>query len=101
MEKTLSDEVLIPENDPPTFTSVEVHEPNVEEDLSDEIMFEDDNTSVGVVLIPTAFNLLQKSSSSKPHYDFGLSSSSEELEEENIEGNKHLSPPPEDTLKDD
>ncbi|CAI9285950.1 unnamed protein product [Lactuca saligna] len=34
-------------------------------------MFEDDNTTVGVIPVPTAFSLQQKSSSSKPCFDFG------------------------------
>ncbi|CAI9289390.1 unnamed protein product [Lactuca saligna] len=65
-------------------------------------MFEDDKTTVGAIPISTAFNLLQKPSSSKKHFDFGLSSSSEVFkEEENLEGNKHYSPPPNGTLKGD
>ncbi|CAI9277347.1 unnamed protein product [Lactuca saligna] len=65
-------------------------------------MFKDDHTSISVVLILAVFNLLQKPSSLKPHYSFGLSYSSEELEEdENVEGNKHSSPPPKDNLKGD
>ncbi|CAI9268856.1 unnamed protein product [Lactuca saligna] len=70
------------------------------DDLSNEVMFEDDNTKVGSILmsnsfnilIPNAFNILQKPSSSKPFYDFGLSSSSSESKrEEDIESNKHSS----------
>lgn len=46
-----------------------------DEDLSDEIMFEDDNTTASVILVPITFNLLQKPSSSKALFDFGPSSS--------------------------
>ncbi|CAI9303158.1 unnamed protein product [Lactuca saligna] len=71
----------IASDNPPTFTSAKVPKPNGKYDLSDEIMFEDDNTIVSVILIPTTFNLMQKPSSSKPCFDFYLSSSSEESEE--------------------
>lgn len=100
LDKTPSTKVPITENignDPLTFTSTKVLEPNVKDDLSDVIMFKDDNTSVGVILIPTTFNLLQKPSSSKPQYDLDLSSAFEEIEEENL--HRHSSPPPESTLK--
>lgn len=64
-------------DNPPTFTSEEVPKPDVKDDISDEIMFEDDNTIDGVIPVPTTFNLLQKPSSSRPCFNFGLSSSPE------------------------
>lgn len=39
-------------DNPPTFVSAEVPKPNVEHDLSDEIMFEDNSTVVGVFRFP-------------------------------------------------
>lgn len=66
LEKTPSVEVRIPDNtkdDRPMFTSMEILEPNVEEDLYEKIMFKDDHTSVGAIPIPTAFNILQKPAS--------------------------------------
>lgn len=59
--KTPSSKDLIPYNtkdDQPAFSSAEDPKPDTKDDLCDEIMFADDNTSVGVVLIPAAFNLL-------------------------------------------
>ncbi|CAI9284994.1 unnamed protein product [Lactuca saligna] len=81
-------------NDPrPTFTSKNDRKRPTDEDVSDDVMFEDDNTIVGVTPILTSFNMLQKPSSSKPTYDFGLFSSSEESEErEDAEANKHPYP---------
>ncbi|CAI9303086.1 unnamed protein product [Lactuca saligna] len=38
-------------DDPLKFTGVELPEPNVEDDLSDEIMFDDDNTLAGIILV--------------------------------------------------
>lgn len=68
-------------DDPPRkFTSEVAPKSSAEDDLSNEIMFKADNTYVGFILVPTTFNLLQKPSSLKPCFDFGLSSTSEEAE---------------------
>lgn len=83
---------------PPKFTSVEAPKHGAEDYLFNEIMFEDDNTSVGFILVPTTFNELQKHSSSKPYFYFGLSLTFEEHEKENHEENKHPSPHPKATL---
>lgn len=46
---------------PPKFVSADnVPSPNVDDDLSEEIMFEDDNTTIGVISVSTAFNITQK-----------------------------------------
>lgn len=64
-----------------------------EEDHFKEIMFEEDNKTVGVIPIPSTFNMLQKPSSSKAHFDFGLSSSSDEMEgKDDQDGNNNTSP---------
>lgn len=68
---------------------------NDEDDLFDEIMHEDDNTTVGVIPVPTTFKLLQKLFSSKTLFDFGPSSSLDEIEgQENQEGINITSPHP-------
>lgn len=61
---------------PSMFVSIEDRKLDVKDDLSNEIMFEDENTIVGSILIPTKFNHLQKPFSSKPCFYFDLSSSS-------------------------
>lgn len=67
-------------DDPPSmfFSNGDVSSPIVEDDLSKEIMFKDDNTTIGVipVLVPTSFDICQKRSTSKSNFHFGLSSSS-------------------------
>ncbi|CAI9290490.1 unnamed protein product [Lactuca saligna] len=63
-------------DDPRTFTSAEVPDLDVEDDSSDEIIFDDHNTFVGVI------------------QQF-------EEEEEKFKGNRHASPPPEATLEGD
>ncbi|CAI9277431.1 unnamed protein product [Lactuca saligna] len=45
--------------------------PDDEEDHSEEIIFEDHNTTVGSIQLPSIFNLLRKSFSSKAYFDFG------------------------------
>lgn len=56
-------------------------------------MFEDENTIVGAIPLPSTFSLRQNPSSSKAHFDIDLSSSSDEMEgEENQEGNNITSP---------
>lgn len=79
IKKTLSEDIPTPVNavnfspqnfvddNPSNLSSVEDPKPNSEDDLSDEIMFEEDNPIVGAILIPSTFNLLQKPSCSKSH----------------------------------
>ena len=50
-------------DDLPTFVSVAVPKPDVKDDPSDEIMFEDDNNAIGFIPVPTTFDLLKKPSS--------------------------------------
>ncbi|CAI9283245.1 unnamed protein product [Lactuca saligna] len=81
-QQTATGDVPDPTNvldDPPMkCTSEEAHKPPYEKDLSDNVMFRDDNINVDAISIPSTFNMLHKPSSSKLFYDFGLSSSSEE-----------------------
>lgn len=58
--------------------------PNDEDSLSAEFMFEDENTTVGVIPVPSWFNMLQTPYSSMALYNFGLSSFMEKLEGINI-----------------
>ncbi|CAI9268547.1 unnamed protein product [Lactuca saligna] len=48
----------VSDDPPPKFKNEEAPKPPTNYDLSDEVMFEDDNTIVGAILIPTAFNIL-------------------------------------------
>ena len=84
------DPTIISDDPPPTFTSEETPKPTFDKDHLDNLMINDDNTSVGVIPILTFFKTLQKPSSSKPSYDFGLFSCSEESKEEkevNVDAN--------------
>ncbi|CAI9279113.1 unnamed protein product [Lactuca saligna] len=96
-KETTSRDILeftnVSDDAPPNFTHKEAFNPPP----TDDFMFRDDNITFGVIPIPIAFSLLQKLSSSKPIYDFGLSSSSEESKgEEDVEANKPSSPKAQD-----
>lgn len=71
----------------------EAPKPYDDEDLFDEIMFKDDNTTVCAILVRSSLSMLQKSSSSKAHFDFGHSSSSDESEENEIQGGNKITYP--------
>ncbi|CAI9300021.1 unnamed protein product [Lactuca saligna] len=67
--------------------------PDYEDVDYEEIMFQDDNIIVGAIPHPLTFNLLQKPSSSKVYFEFRLSSSLDEMkEEENQEANNNTPP---------
>lgn len=72
----------ISDDPPPKFTNEETPKPPSNEEHPDDIMFYEDSTSVGAILILTIFKSLQNPSSSKPTYDFNLFSSKEEEVEE-------------------
>ncbi|CAI9265625.1 unnamed protein product [Lactuca saligna] len=87
------DSTNVSDDPPPNFTCKEALNHPIDDDLSNEVMFEDNNTKIIAISIPSSFNFLYKPSSSKLFYNFGLSLSSEESkEEENTEVNKHCSP---------
>ncbi|CAI9263876.1 unnamed protein product [Lactuca saligna] len=86
------DSTNVSDDPPPTFTIEETTKPTFEEDLSDDLIFKDDSTIVGVISSLTSLNMLQNPSYSKPFYDFGLSSPFEESQEEHDEANKKFSP---------
>lgn len=74
------------------FTSEESTKLPTDEEILDDVMFEDDNTTIGAILILKPFSMLQKPSLT-PNYDFGLFLSSEKYKgEEEVEANKHSSP---------
>ncbi|CAI9292312.1 unnamed protein product [Lactuca saligna] len=78
---------IIVSNDPPLkFLSEETPKPPDEEQYED-VMFDDDRTSVGAIPILTTFKSLEKPSSSKPAYDFNLFSSPSKEEELNLDAN--------------
>lgn len=56
-------------------------------------MFEDDNTIVCSIPVQTSFNMLQKPSSSKACFDFGLSSSLDESEVNENQLGKNITSP--------
>lgn len=71
----------------------ETPKPDDEEDISNKIMFGDDNKTIWAITVPSTFNMLQKPSSSKAHFDFGLSSSSNEMEGEDNQGENNTTSP--------
>lgn len=65
-------------------------------------MFEDDNTTFCAIPVRSIFSMLQKSSFSKACFNFGLTLSLDESEEnKNPEGNKITSPRLKTTIDDD
>ncbi|CAI9286875.1 unnamed protein product [Lactuca saligna] len=74
---------IIVSNVPPLkFTSEETPNPLSNEEHSNDVMLDKNSTYVGALLILTALKSLQKPSSSKPSYDFDISSFSSKQEEE-------------------
>lgn len=65
-------------DDPPSMfvNAVDVPSPVAHDEVSEEILLEDNNTATSVILIHTSLNIFQKPSSSKARFHLGLSSSS-------------------------
>ncbi|CAI9272491.1 unnamed protein product [Lactuca saligna] len=86
---------------PPKFVSVAyVSSPVVDDEDSEEVVFEDDNTIVGVIHIPSLLNIFYKPSSFKAQFNFRVSSSSEASDENfEYEQNYVVPPPAENTLE--
>ncbi|CAI9296547.1 unnamed protein product [Lactuca saligna] len=83
-------------NDPPSkFVSVvNVPYPTADDEVLEEIQFEDDNTIFGFLPLRTSLNIFQKPSSSKANFYFRISSSSE-ASDENVEPKQNnVVPPP-------
>lgn len=81
------DPKIVSDDHPPTFTSEETPKPPSDKEHSNDLLFDDDNASMGAIPILTTFKSLQKPSSSKPAYDFELFSSPSEEEELNFNAN--------------
>ncbi|CAI9289991.1 unnamed protein product [Lactuca saligna] len=88
--------------DPPSniVSVVDIPSPDVDDEALEEIMFEDDNTTVGVLPIRTSLNIFQNPSSSKAYFHFELFSYLK-ASYENVEPEKNDfdHPPPENTSK--
>lgn len=87
------------DNPPPRFVSVvDVSSPISDDEVSEEILFEDESTTVGVLPIRTSLFLIQKSSSSKAHFPFRISSSLESSDDnDEPKENDVVLPPMENT----
>lgn len=84
----------IASDDPPKTQHHYALHPDPDEELSDEVFFNDDSTSITRQLLFSSLHLLTKPSSSRKMYDFGLSSSSSEPVDEEIkiddQAHKHI-----------
>ena len=87
---------------PPKVMSVEnVSTLEKDDEVLEEILFEDECTTAGVLPIQTSLTIFHKPSSSKAHFHFGLTSSSEASDENFEPKHNDVVPPPLETAPKD